>query len=118
MSAHTTSTLFYLLLTICTNLGIAQSPIVQNPPEGTIDGVNVLSTTSVIIQLRAPGKDYVHLRGDFNGFAINDNSLMHVSEDGNRHWMQVNGLNGFQNYRYHFLIEGMLEVGRHSHFFT
>jgi len=89
----------------------AQSPQIIDPPSGIIDGVNVLSATSVIVQLRAPDKDYVHLRGDFNGFAINDNSLMHISEDGNRHWIQVNGLTGFQNYRYHFLIEGSLEVG-------
>ena len=92
-------------------LSLGQSPLIQDPPDGIVDGVNVLSPTSAIIQLRAPGKDYVHLRGDFNGFAINDASLMNQSVDGTKHWIQVNGLNGFQNWRYHFLIEGSLEVG-------
>ena len=101
-----------LTLAIWTSLSLcAQTPIVQDPPDGTLDGVNILSPTSVIIQLRAPGKEYVHLRGSFNGFAINDESLMHVSQDGNRHWLQVDGLNGYQNWLYHFLIEGNLEVG-------
>ena len=90
---------------------LGQAPLVQDPPEGIVDGVNVISPTSAIIQLRAPGKDYVHLRGDFNGFAINEASLMNQSVDGTRHWLQVNGLNSFQNWRYHFLIEGSLEVG-------
>lgn len=88
-----------------------QSPLIQDPPEGTVDGVNILSPVSAIIQLRAPGKEYVHLRGDFNAFAINDASLMNQSEDGTKHWLQVDGLNGYQNWRYHFLIEGSLEIG-------
>lgn len=96
---------------LTTVMNLAQSPLILDPPEGIIDGVNVLSPTSVIIQVRAPFKDFVHLRGDFNGFAINDASLMNVSQDGTRHWLEVNGLNGYQYWRYHFLIEGSLEVG-------
>ena len=46
----------------------AQTPIVLDPPAGTVDGVNVINGSTVIVQLRAPGKDYVHLRGDFNNF--------------------------------------------------
>lgn len=103
--------LIAVVVILMASSSLAQTPIVQDSPSGTLDGVNVLSPTSVIIQLRAPGKDYVHLRGDFNGFAINDASLMNVSTDGTKHWLQINGLNGYQNWRYHFLIEGSLEVG-------
>ena len=45
---------------------IATGQIIQDPPAGTIDGVNILSPTSAVFRLRAPGKDHVHLRGDFN----------------------------------------------------
>lgn len=92
-------------------MAVCQTPLIQDPPDGIVDGVNVLSAYSAIFQLRAPGKDYVHLRGDFNGFAINNASLMHQSVDGTRHWLQVDGLNPYQYWRYHFLIEGSLEVG-------
>ena len=89
----------------------AQTPVVQDPPAGMVDGVNVLNGSSVVVQLRAPGKDYVHLRGDFNNFAVNDASLMHRSVDGNFHWIQLNGLSPGTWYRYHFLVEGTLEIG-------
>ena len=70
----------------------AQTPIVLDPPAGTVDGVNVINGSTVIVQLRAPGKDYVHLRGDFNNFTSNNASLMRKSVDGNRHWLQLSGL--------------------------
>ena len=86
-----------LILTVMGSLffammGVAQTPIVLDPPAGTEDGVNVVNGSTVIIQLRAPGKDYVHLRGDFNNFAADDASLMRKSVDGNRHWLQLSGL--------------------------
>ena len=62
----------------------AQTPIVLDLPAGTVDGVNVINGSTVIVQLRAPGKDYVHLRGDFNNFTSNTSSLMRKSVDGNR----------------------------------
>jgi len=89
----------------------AQTPIVLDPPAGTVDGVNVINGSTVIVQLRAPGKDYVHLRGDFNNFTSNNASLMRKSVDGNRHWLQLSGLSAGTWYRYHFLVEGTLEVG-------
>ena len=39
------------------NFGQAQTPIVLDPPAGTVDGVNVINGSTVIVQLRAPGKD-------------------------------------------------------------
>jgi hypothetical protein len=89
----------------------AQTPIVSDPPSGTLDGVNILSGTSVIIQLRSPSKQYVHLKGDFNSFSESANSLMKISTDGNSHWLQINNLNPGTYYRYFFLVEGVLEIG-------
>jgi len=89
----------------------AQTPIVLDPPAGTVDGVNVLNTSTVIVQLRAPGKTHVHLRGDFNAWATTDASLMRKSVDGTRHWLQVSNLTPGTWYRYHFLVENELEIG-------
>ena len=90
---------------------IAQTPIVLDPPAGTMDGVNILDDNTAIVQLRAPGKSYVHLRGDFNNFVINNSSLMRMSTDGNLHWIQLNNLDPDIQYRYHFLCDGNLEIG-------
>ena len=94
--------LYKRLIIICQRFarGSLSTPVIQDPRR-IVDGVNVLSAYSAI-QLRAPGKDYVHLRGDFNGFAINNASLMHQSVDGTRHWLQVDGLNPYQYWRYIF----------------
>ena len=89
----------------------AQTPIILDPPPGTVDGVNILDDNTAIVQLRAPGKSYVHLRGDFNNFVINNSSLMRKSTDGNLHWMQLNNLDPDVQYRYHFLCDGNLEIG-------
>ena len=99
-----------LMAGVCATV-LAQTPAIQNPPAGTIDGVNVLDDNTVIIQLRAPGKSHVYLRGDFNGFGINTSTLMRRSVDGNYHWLQLTGLNPAAWYRYHFLVEGSLEIG-------
>ena len=88
----------------------AQTPIVLDPPAGTLDGVNVINGSTVIVQLRAPGKDYVHLRGDFNSWTSNNGTLMRKSVDGNHHWIQVSGLSPGTWYRYHFMVEGNLEI--------
>ena len=90
---------------------IAQTPIIADPPAGTLDGVNILSGTSVVIQLRAPSKQYVHIKGDFNSFTASGTSLMKLSTDGNSHWLQIDGLSPGTHYRYFFVVEGVLEIG-------
>ena len=79
-----------ILATVCTSaVSMCQTPLIQDPLDGVVDGVNVLSAYSAIFQLRAPSKNYVHLRGDFNEFAINNASLMHQSLDGTRHSLLI-----------------------------
>ncbi len=87
----------------------AQTPM--DPPAGIQDGLNILSPTSAIFQLRAPGKTQVHLRGDFNNWAIGADNLMHPSLDGNTFWLEVVGLDPETQCRYHYLVDGSLEIG-------
>ena len=91
-------------------VSVAQSPIISDAPDGIIDGINILSGTSVILQLRAPSKQFVHVRGDFNAFVSNNNSLMNISLDGNYHWIQIDGLSTGIYYRYYYHVEGTLEI--------
>ena len=103
---------FWALAAFCVHAAaIAQTPQIIDPPEGTVDGLNILSPNSAVFRLRAPGKDHVHLRGDFNNFAINTGSLMHKSSDGNTHWLQINNLQSGPYYRYHYLVDDTLEIG-------
>ena len=42
------------------------APLVQNPPNGIIDGINYIDDNTVILQIFAPFKDFVYVLGDFN----------------------------------------------------
>ncbi len=101
--------LLSLLFSTCA--WVASGQIIQDPPAGTVDGVNILSPTSAVFRLRAPGKDHVHLRGDFNDWVIGEDNLMKRSVDGNTHWLAVTGLEPGTWYRYHYLVEEVLEIG-------
>ena len=80
----------FLLFSLFAFMAFGQTAI--DPPAGTVDGLNILSETSAVFRLRAPGKSQVHLRGDFNGWVIEASNAMHQSVDGNTWWLQVDGL--------------------------
>ena len=91
-------------------IGVHAQGLVVDPPAGRSDGITVLSPDRAHIQLRAPGKDHVNLRGDFNDWQISTNFLMNQSTDGNIWWLEVEGLTPGAWTRYHFLIDDTLEV--------
>jgi len=84
--------------------------LIQNPPPGRVDGVTVLSPDRAHFQLRAPAKDHVNLRGDFNDWAISGDFLMNRSTDGNTWWLEVEGLDPGAWTRFHYLVDDTVEV--------
>jgi 1,4-alpha-glucan branching enzyme len=91
---------------------IVQPPItIQNAPGGTRDGINYLNDSTVILQLLAPRKDYVYVIGDFNGWQMEPGFLMKKSTDGERHWIQLNGLTPGREYRFQYFVDHMVKVG-------
>ncbi len=90
---------------------IAPQPELAALPSGMKDGVNYLSETSVLVSLYAPAKKFVYLIGEMTQWQPLPTHLMKRTPDGNRHWIQINGLNPGQEYAYQFLIEGTLAVG-------
>lgn len=85
---------------------IVQPPTtLQNPPLGTEDGINYLSASSVILQLFAPGKEFVYVMGDFNNWQYDLDYQMKQSLDGNRFWLMINGLNPGEEYRFQYYID-------------
>ena len=99
----------FILLTLFP-ISIVGQGLVQDPPLGRSDGVEVLAPDRVHFQLRAPSKDHVHLRGDFNDWLIGESSLMNRSLDGDTWWLEVEGILPGSWQRYHYLIDDTLEV--------
>ena len=91
---------------------VVKEPVTsQNPPSGTIDGINYLNDTSVIVQLVAPYKNFVYVVGDFNNWEYDPHYYMKRNTSGNRWWVQINGLTPGQEYRFQYVIDdGNLRV--------
>jgi 1,4-alpha-glucan branching enzyme len=91
---------------------IVQPPVtIQNAPAGTRDGINYINGSTVILQLLAPGKDYVYVIGDFNGWQLDPAYQMKKSTDGERHWVQINGLTPGREYRFQYFVDHQIKVG-------
>lgn len=93
-----------------TYIVISSNPDREDPPAGTVDGINYISDTSVVLSLRAPGKQSVVVLGDFNNWQSSSDYLMKQSVDGNTFWLQINGLAPGEYYAYQYLIDGITKV--------
>jgi glycosidase len=83
---------------------------VQDPPAGTLDGINYLSPTSVVLRLFAPNKQYVYLLSDLSDWLPSTQYFMNRSTDGNTWWIQLNNLSPGQYYRFQYYVDGQIKV--------
>ena len=85
-------------------------PNISPLPTGMEEGVNYLSDTSVLLCLYAPNKSFIYVQGDFNGWKLQNASLMNRNPEGTRWWIQINGLKKGQSYAYVYNIDGTIKV--------
>ena len=82
----------------------------QPLPAGMRDGVNYLSDHSVLLSLLAPGKEFAFAIGDYSNWEVTDEVRMIPTPDGERFWLQIDGLEAGQSYIYQYYIDGELKV--------
>lgn len=82
----------------------ASSSSIGVAPQGTKDGINYISDTSVVLQLFAPQKAFVYAIGDFNNWQLSPAYEMTRTPDGNRYWIQLNGLTPGTEYGFQYSI--------------
>ena len=73
-------------------------------PTGTLDGITYTSAGSVRLQLYAPGKEFVFVTGDFNGWQLTGDYMMTRTPDGQRFWVDIAGLTPGEKYRFHYHV--------------
>ena len=81
-------------------------------PSGLKDGLNLNSTdaTKATLVLYAPGKNFVHVIGDFNDWKLDNNYLMKKDSSKDRFWIELSGLTAQTDHMYQFLIDADLRV--------
>lgn len=81
-------------------------------PSGMKDGINLNTSdaTKATLVLYAPGKEFVHVIGDFNNWEINDTYVLQKDTAKNRFWIELTGLTALQNHTYQYVIDGELRI--------
>lgn len=85
--------------------------VIEDVPEGIVDGINYIDNNTVILSLYAPEKEYVFALGDFSDWNVSDDVYMKRSTNGDRYWIELNGLESGKEYIFQYFIDGTIRVG-------
>ncbi len=90
---------------------ITQFPqVVQDPPQGIGNGINVINDSTVILCLLAPFKNNAYVIGDFNDWQVIPEYAMKKSQNGERYWLQINNLTPNQEVRFQYLVDNKIRI--------
>ena len=90
---------------------VRHEPIVEELPEGIVDGINYTSDETVTLCLVAPEKEFIFVLGDFNNWEIASGYEMKMTPDSIRYWLELTGLVPGQEYVFQYFIDGSIRVG-------
>lgn len=90
---------------------VRRPALVEERPEGIIDGINYVDDNTVILSLYAPEKEYIFAIGDFSNWELEEAYEMKITPDGLRFWVEINGLEIGKQYIFQYLIDGSIRVG-------
>ncbi len=75
-------------------------------PSGVQDGINIVDSTTIVLVLFAPNKQFIYAIGDFNNWQPTATSLMNRTPDGQRYWVRLSGLTPRKEYGFQYIIDG------------
>ena len=79
-------------------------------PTGANDGINYVSDSTATLVLVAPNKQFVYAIGDFSNWEVDDSTYLNQTPDGTRWWITLYHLIPQQEYRYQYLVDGLLKI--------
>lgn len=82
-----------------------ETPVAELPT-GVQDGINIVDSTTIVLVLFAPNKQFIYTIGDFNNWQPTGNSLMNRTPDGQRYWVRLSGLTPRKEYGFQYIIDG------------
>jgi glycosidase len=86
-------------------------------PDGLEDGITFVDESTVRLSLFAPGKSFVHVVGNFNGWTVDDDALLFRDADGDAAtadsvwwWIELDGLTPGEDVVFQYLIDGTQRI--------
>jgi len=79
-------------------------------PNGAEDGITYLSDVKLRFSIYAPGKEFVYIIGDFNGWLPSCTYQLSKTPDGKRFWIDISGFTPGKEYGFQYLVDGVLKI--------
>ncbi len=92
------------------NPQITEEPL----PNGIRPGINYTSSTTAVLALFAPYKEYIYVIGDFNDWKVETNYFMkkqQVTPDSVIWWIELNSLSPDTQYAFQYFVDGKIRTG-------
>lgn len=87
------------------NVVVEKEAKIEPLPEGLLPGINYHEDpTKVTLVLEAPGKQIVHVFGDFTNWEVSDENQMKKTPDGEMLWLEIDGLEAGREYIYQYVV--------------
>lgn len=87
------------------------SPIIEELPDGVVDGINYIDDSTVTLVLHAPYyKNFVYVIGDFNDWQVDQNYFMKQTPDTQRYWLTITGLDAYKEYGFQYFVDGEIRI--------
>ncbi|HBF88356.1 MAG TPA: hypothetical protein DDX39_06900 [Bacteroidales bacterium] len=84
--------------------------IIADIPSGTVDGINYVNDSTVILCLFAPYKDFVYLISDLSNWEVSPEYMLNKTPDGNRYWIQLTGLEPLKEYGFQYFVDFEINI--------
>lgn len=83
---------------------------VEALPAGVQSGINYMDENTVTLALTAPGKEFVFVIGDFNNWQLEEEYFMKMTPDGDKWWLEIDGLVPQQQYIFQYFVDGEIKI--------
>lgn len=90
---------------------VRKPAVVEQRPDGLVDGINYIDGNTVVLSLYAPEKEYIFAIGDFSDWELEETYEMKITPDGLRFWTEIGGLEEGRQYIFQYVIDGSIRVG-------
>lgn len=90
---------------------IVRPPVtLETLPAGVSNGINYPDDNTAVLCLTAPGKEFAFVLGEFNNWEYSNDYYMKQTPDGEKLWLEIEGLVPMQEYVFQYEIDGELLV--------